>query len=50
MATITVSIQDKLKAELDIYPEINWPEVLRRAFVKRIELLKRFEKEHKGEL
>ena len=50
MATITVSVADDLKAELDKYPEINWAAVLRKAFVKRIELLKRFEKEFRGEL
>lgn len=50
MATITVSIPDKLKAKLDEHSEINWTEVLRRAFANRVELLKKFEKEHEGEL
>lgn len=48
MATITVSVQDELKAKLDKYSEINWAEVLRKAFVKKVELLKKFEKEHGG--
>lgn len=50
MATITVSIPEELKAKLDGHPEINWTEVLRRAFAKRVELLKSFEREHGGEL
>lgn len=50
MAKITVSIPDELKAKLDKHPEINWAEILRRVFAKRIELLKKFEKEHRGEL
>ena len=50
MATITVSVPDELKAKLDKHPEISWTEVLRRAFVKRAELLKKLEKEHGDEL
>ena len=50
MATFTVSIPEELKARLDKHPEINWAEVMRRAFTKRVELLKEFEKEHRGEL
>ena len=50
MATFTVSIPDELKAKLDKHPEINWAEVLRRALSKRVELLKKFEEEHRGEL
>ena len=50
MATITVSVPDELKAKLDKHPEINWPEILRREFSKKVELLKKFEKEHGGEL
>ena len=48
MATITVSVQDELKAKLDKYSEVNWVEVLRKAFAKKVELLKKFEKEHGG--
>ena len=50
MATITVSVPDELKAKLDEHPEINWAEILRRAFAKRVELLKKLENEHRGEL
>ena len=50
MATITVSVPDELKAKLDKHPEINWAEVLRGAFAKRVELLKKLENEHGGEL
>ena len=50
MATITVSVPEELKAKLDGHPEINWAEILRRAFAKRVELLKAFEKEHRGAL
>ena len=50
MATITVSVPDELKAKLDKHKDINWTEVLRRTFAKRVELLKKLEKEHGGEL
>ena len=50
MATFTVSLPDELKSKLDKYPEINWAEVLRKAFVKRVELLKQLEKRHGGML
>ena len=50
MATFTASIPDELKAKLDRHPDINWAEVMRRAFAKRVELLKKFEEEHRGEL
>ena len=50
MTTFTVSIPEELKAKLDKHPEINWSEVMRKAFAKRVELLKKFEEEHKGEL
>ena len=50
MATITVSIPNELKAKLDKHPEINWAEVLRKVFATKVELIKKFEKENKGEL
>lgn len=50
MATITISIPDELKARLDKHPEVNWSEVLRRGFSKKVEALKRFEKFERGEL
>ena len=50
MATITISIPDALKAKLDKHQEINWTEILRNSFTKRVELLKRLEKQYGGEL
>jgi len=51
MPTLTVSIPKELKKEMDKFPEINWPEVLKARLKKRAEsLLKYEEKRKKGEL
>jgi len=47
MPNITLSIPDKLKAELDALPEINWSESVREFLSKRVKrflLLKRIDK------
>ena len=52
MPTITISLPDKLKERLDKHKDINWPEVFRRAFEKKVKYLEEFEKfmKQKGEL
>ena len=43
MATITISIPDELKTKLEKHPEVNWTEIIRRIFIKKIEVLKKLE-------
>lgn len=48
MTTMTLSIPVDLKHKLDEFPEINWSEVARQAFMQKIkdlELLKQFKAE-----
>ncbi len=47
MAAVTVSIPDSLKKKLDEFPEINWTEVVRKGFMRKLVLLKEFEAQHK---
>lgn len=47
MPTLTVSIPEDLKKQMDKYPEINWPEVLKTRLKKRAEALLAFEKKRK---
>jgi len=39
MPTITVNVDDNLKARMDEHPEINWSEVTRQAIQEKIEAL-----------
>ncbi|WP_436931698.1 hypothetical protein [Halosimplex halobium] len=39
MPTITVNVDDDLKARMDEHPEINWSEVTRQAIEEKIEAL-----------
>ncbi len=43
METFTISIPQELKKKLDVHPEINWPEYLKKRFEARIKELKKFE-------
>jgi len=43
MPRITVYIPDDLKKRMDKRPEVNWAEVIREGFKRKIEKLKRFE-------
>lgn len=36
MATITLSVPEKLKKSMDKYPEINWAELSRQSILKRL--------------
>jgi len=42
MVSITLSVPEDLKKEMDSFPEINWSAVARREIEKRIELMKKF--------
>lgn len=52
MPTITISLPKELKERLDRHKDINWPEVFRRAFEKKVKYLEEFEKfmQQRGEL
>jgi len=43
MATLTLSVSDKLKEIMDKHPEIKWSEIFRRMIVLKVEQLKRLE-------
>ena len=45
MTTMTLAVPEELKRKMDTFPEINWSEVARQAFFKKIEdmnFLKKF--------
>jgi len=48
MATITLSIPDTVKKEMDKFPEIKWSEVFRNMIIRKIEIFKKLQK--KGDL
>ncbi|MBU2634126.1 MAG: hypothetical protein KJ674_02690 [Nanoarchaeota archaeon] len=51
MATFTISIPEKLKEEIDKYPDINWSEYIKKRFKIRINELIKFEKlKNRGDL
>jgi hypothetical protein len=37
MVSLTLSVNDELKAKMDEHPEMNWSEVARRAIMEKIE-------------
>ena len=43
MPTITISLPKELKERLDKRKDVNWPEVFRRAFEKKVKYLEEFE-------
>ena len=48
MVTMTLAVPKELKERMDSFPEINWSEVARQAFrrkVEDLEILKRFTRE-----
>jgi|TARA_Y100000294_G_C8326578_1_gene244882 predicted DNA-binding protein len=51
MPTITISLPNELKERLDKHKDINWSEVFRRAFEKKVKELEEFElfKAQRGE-
>lgn len=45
MTTMTLAVPSELKHKMDTFPEMNWSEVARQAFIQRIndlEFLKKF--------
>jgi hypothetical protein len=43
MVSITLSVPEELKAEMDAHPEMNWSEVARQAIRSKIAILKRMD-------
>lgn len=37
MTTVTLSVPTEMKHKMDAFPEINWSEVARQAFLQKIE-------------
>ncbi|PSQ29770.1 hypothetical protein BRD09_05920 [Halobacteriales archaeon SW_10_68_16] len=44
MPTVTVNVDEALKAQMDDHPEINWSEVARNAFEEKIDDLEMMER------
>ncbi len=44
MVSITLSVPEELKKQMEMYPELNWSEVARQAIRKKLLLLKKMEK------
>lgn len=51
MPTVTISLPKELKERLEKHSDINWSEVFRRAFEKKVKELEEFElfKKQRGE-
>ena len=50
MVTITLAVPSELKHKMELFPEMNWSEVARQAFIQRVhdlEFLKKFKSESK---
>lgn len=48
MTTMTLAVPQELKSKMEQFPEMNWSEIARQAFMQRIrdmDLLKRFKSE-----
>lgn len=37
MTTLTLAVPDEMKKKMDLFPEMNWSEVARQAFMQKIE-------------
>lgn len=37
MTTLTLAVPDEMKRKMDSFPEMNWSEVARQAFIQKIE-------------
>jgi len=45
MTTMTLAVPDELKIKMETFPEMNWSEVARQAFIQKVrdlEILKKF--------
>jgi len=50
MTTLTLAVPDEMKKKMDSFPEMNWSEVARQAFMQKIEdmeFLRKFKEESK---
>ncbi|HLC37514.1 MAG TPA: hypothetical protein VJJ53_01905 [Candidatus Nanoarchaeia archaeon] len=50
MTTLTLAIPDEMKKRMDSFPEMNWSEVARQAFMQKIEdmnFLRKFKEKSK---
>jgi len=50
MTTLTLAVPDEMKKKMEVFPEINWSEVARQAFMQKIEdmdFLKEFKEKSK---
>lgn len=43
MVSLTLSVPEEMKKEMDKFPEINWSEIARQTIQKRLEILKQFQ-------
>ncbi len=50
MTTMTLAVPDEIKKKMDSFPEMNWSEVARQAFMQKIEdmeFLRKFKEKSK---
>ena len=50
MTTLTLAVPDEMKQKMDTFPEMNWSEVARQAFMQKIEdmeFLRKFKEKSK---
>ncbi len=50
MTTLTLAVPDEMKKKMDSFPEMNWSEVARQAFIQKIddmEFLRKFKEKSK---
>ena len=50
MTTLTLAVPDEIKKKMDAFPEMNWSEVARQAFIQKIEdmeFLRKFKEKSK---
>ena len=50
MTTLTLAVPDEMKKKMDSFPEMNWSEVARQAFMQKMEdmeFLRKFKKKSK---
>ena len=50
MTTLTLAVPDEMKKKMDSFPEMNWSEVARQAFLQKIEdmdFLRKFKEKSK---
>ena len=50
MTTLTLAVPDEMKKKMDAFPEMNWSEVARQAFMQKIEdmeFLRKFKEKNK---